>query len=422
MAKVKKTLQEKLETRKITRPNFIYNLLGGLWKLIYLKKLNVHVDYKIDLKKEKLPFIVVSNHASRVDYVYTGLPLLPKRLNFVCGYNEFFRSHLQGVFKILKIIPKRNFVPDIHTIKEIKRIINSGGGVVIYPEGMSSISGANQPVAVGSAKLLKHLHVPVLYSKIAGGYLTNTKYCLDERKGKVEVEFGKLFTVEDLDNLSEEEITKILNTFLYHDDYAWNKEKRIKFDGHGEMAKNMHTLLYWCPNCKQEFTMHGEFNKLTCRHCQMEIEVNEYYDLICSNPEIKLPDTPKVWYDMQRDLVREQIKNPDFELKEIVKLGILPSDKYLKNQETSMIVGEGVITLNHKGFTFEGTKESKPFSFYIDSSNLATYGMCTDVTRFYTFVDKEFYEFYPSTPCVAKWFLATEEIHRLMGGKWQDFE
>jgi hypothetical protein len=48
--------------------------------------------------------------------------------------------------------------------------------------------------------------------------------------------------------------------------------------------------------------------------------------------------------------------------------------------------------------------------------------MCTDVSRFYTFVNGEFYEFYPETRCVEKFFLLTEELHRLNGGKWQDFK
>ena len=53
---------------------------------------------------------------------------------------------------------------------------------------------------------------------------------------------------------------------------------------------------------------------------------------------------------------------------------------------------------------------------------LPTYGMCTDLSRFYTFVDGEFVEFYPENRVVEKFFLATEELHRLGGGKWKDFD
>jgi hypothetical protein len=44
------------------------------------------------------------------------------------------------------------------------------------------------------------------------------------------------------------------------------------------------------------------------------------------------------------------------------------------------------------------------------------------LSRFYTFVKGEFVEFYPERRVVEKFFLATEELHRLNGGKWKDFD
>ena len=67
--------------------------------------------------------------------------LLPQTFNFVAGYNEFFRSHLAFIFRLLQVIPKKNFTPDIYTIKEIARVIRKGGRVMLFPEGMSSIGG-----------------------------------------------------------------------------------------------------------------------------------------------------------------------------------------------------------------------------------------------------------------------------------------
>ena len=69
-----------------------------------------------------------------------------------------------------------------------------------------------------------------------------------------------------------------------------------------------------------------------------------------------------------------------------------------------------------------GTKNGAEYSFHIKSRDLPTYGMCTDLSRFYTFVDGEFVEFYPKHRVVEKFFLATEEIHRVNGGAWQDFK
>ena len=101
---------------------------------------------------------------------------------------------------------------------------------------------------------------------------------------------------------------------------------------------------------------------------------------------------------------------------------MIPKTEYLKNEATSYIVGEGTLTLDKTGLSYTGTKNGEAWSFHIDSKNLPTYGMCTDVSRFYTFVDGEFMEFYPEHNVVEKFFLATEELHRLNGGKWQDFK
>jgi 1-acyl-sn-glycerol-3-phosphate acyltransferase len=185
-------------------------------------------------------------------------------LNYVVGYNEFFRSHLAGLFRAAQVIPKKNFIPDPQTIREISRVIKEGGRVMLFPEGMSSFSGANQPCAASSGKLLKHFKMPVLMMKISGGYLTSPKFNLADRPGRVEVKVDRLFTPEDLEAMSADEIQLKLDRALAHDDYAWNKKARVSYKGKGALAQGLHTLLYWCPKCGAEFSMKGEENRITC--------------------------------------------------------------------------------------------------------------------------------------------------------------
>lgn len=422
METVKASLQEKLAKRKIHKPwTPLYYVLVGVIRVLFFKKFGVHIRYKVRPTEVPSPYLVVSNHASRLDYIYSCTAFFPHILNYVVGYNEFFRSHLAGFFRIVQVIPKKNFVPDPHTIREISRVIKEGGRVILFPEGMSSISGANQPCAMASGKLLKHFKLPVLMMKISGGYLTSPKFNLADRPGRVEVEVDRLFTPEELDAMDTEEIQLKLDRALAHDDYAWNKKARVPFDGRGALAQGLHTLLYWCPKCGAEFTMNGEGNRIACSCCGNGAEFNEFYDLIPLNADCVIPETPRIWYDMQRKRVREWVKTGDFELRETVKLGILPGDHYLKNQATSEICGEGEILLNGQGFHFSGIREGAPFSFSIPPEQLPTYGMCTDVSRFYTFYRGEFLEFYPAKETAAKWFLVTEENHRRAGGPWKDF-
>ena len=422
MANAKKTLAEQLHARRLKKPpKLIYCILGYLWKLMYWKKLGIHVEMKDDPRKEKGSYIVVSNHASRLDYIYTGAALLPDTLSYVAGYNEFFRSHLAFIFRLLQIIPKKNFTPDIYTIKEIARILRSGGRIILFPEGMSSISGGNQPCAIGSGKLLKHFGVPVYRTLISGGYLTSTKYCLDERPGEVRVAVDKLFSPEDLKRMSADEIQRALDLAIQHDDYEWNKREKIAYDGHGRMAQQMHTLLYRCPRCGEEFSMRGEGDTIRCLCCGNGAIVNADYSFTPLDDTCVLPSTPKQWFDEQRKHVYRALEDPAFRLSERVRLGMLPKYQPLKDLATSEIVGEGTMTLDHGGFTYTGTKNGDAFSFHIEPELLPTYGMCTDVSRVYTFVCGEFYEFYPQTECIGKWLLATEELHRMHGGEWKNF-
>ena len=421
--KNKLTVAQEIHSRKINKPpTVIYRILAGVWKMLFMKKYGVTVTYKTDIRKDKGPYILVSNHASRADYIFTGVPMLPNCCNYVAGYNEFHRSHLAFVFKLLRVIPKKNFVPDVYTIKQVSRVIQNGGRVVLFPEGMSSISGANQPVAIGTGKFIKHFGVPVYYSVIKGGYLTTPKYNLKDRFGKVEVTFDLMFTPEQLKTLTPEQIEDKMNELLYHDDYAWNKEKGYEYKNDGNIAGGLHTLLYQCPKCGKEFTMKGEGNTIRCEACGNGATLADTYAMTPFDDTCVIPETQTAWFNMQRENVKKQVQDEAFTLTEKVKLGCLPDYEKLKDLKTSEIVGEGTITLNRQGFTYEGTKNGQPFSFHIKPSELPTYGMCTDVSRFYTFYKGEFMEFYPEREVVEKWFLATEEIHRLTGGKWQDFK
>jgi 1-acyl-sn-glycerol-3-phosphate acyltransferase len=422
MLKTKRTLQEKLYARKIKQPpKIIYCALGYLWRALYFKRLGLSAEIRDDPRKCSGPYIVVSNHASRLDYIYTGAVLLPDTLNFVAGYNEFFRSHLAGIFRLLQIIPKKNFTPDVYTVKEISRVIRGGGRVILFPEGMSSIGGGNQPCAIGSGKLLKHFGVPVYVCRISGGYLTSTKYCLDERPGRVDVAIEKLYSPEQLSRLSADEIQLRLDEAIQNDDYEWNKTAQVRYDGHGRTAHRLHTLLYRCPRCGGEFAMRAQGDTIRCAACGNGARLDETYRLIPLDETCVVPETPRRWFDDERRFVRGELQDKAFRLTERVKLGVLPEYRYLKKQATSEPAGEGEITLDHSGFRYRGTKRGEPFAFHIEPKLLPTYGMCTDVSRFYTFYEGVFYEFFPETECVAKWLLATEELHRLSGGEWKDF-
>jgi 1-acyl-sn-glycerol-3-phosphate acyltransferase len=423
MKQARLTAHEKLCRRKLRPPNYlIYNILVRfVVKKLIMKNLDVRFNSSIDMRDYAGPFIVVSNHASRLDYIYTSLPFLPRPVNFVSGYNEFFRSHLAFIFRLMRVIPKKNFVSDLYTIRSMKHVFEKNGCVILFPEGMSSISGGNQPSAIASGKVLKHFGLPVVRVKIKGGYFVSTKFDLTERPGRVEVDIDPLFTPGQLAALPDDEIQRLLDEAILQDDYEWNRTARAAYRAKDGIATGIHTLLYRCPKCGHEFEMRSSGDEIICLHCGNGAKLTDAYELIPLSESSIIPRTPRVWYDEQRRAVCEWIRSEGWELRERVKLGVLPRYGYLKDQKTSEIVGEGELVLNDEGLHYTGTKGGEPWSFSVRPENLPTYGMCTDITRFYTFAPGEFVEFYPERETVAKWFLATEENHRKHGGKWTDF-
>lgn len=420
---MKETLQEKLARRKYKIPNkFVYCTLNKLIINPFLAP-KFHPTYHIidNINDYKGPCFLIYNHQSRMDYIYIAQATYPRPLNFVVGYNEFFRSHLQFIFKLIHNIPKKNFNSDVASIRAMNQIIKQNGVVCIAPEGMSSITGHSQPIALGTGKLLKHYHIPVYMVKLKGAFLSNTKVCLDERYGKVDVTLQRLFDEEQLRNLSVEDIENKINEELWQDDYEWNKKERIKFDMKGNSCSHLHDLCYHCFKCNKDFTMFGEKNKIVCKECGNGATLNEYYDLIPFDDTCVIPESISKWVDEERRLVYHEIQDESFEFKEEVKLGKIPENHYLKNQATSEICGEGILTINHEGFFYKGTKDNQEFEFKIDYNHLPTLGMPIDVTFFSIYHDGKYYDIFPKNAVVGKILLIVEEMHRLHVNAWKNF-
>ncbi|MCR5088654.1 MAG: 1-acyl-sn-glycerol-3-phosphate acyltransferase [Oscillospiraceae bacterium] len=413
------TIDERIQRSEIkTPPAWLYGLLMGVTAVLN-RSSNTHFTYRARPSEEKGPLVMIANHASRVDYQFTAPPCYPKRLNYVVGYNEFFRFPTNLLLPFMQVIPKKNFTPDTHALRQMMRVIAQGGNICLMPEGMSSITGMAQPVIPGGARLLKKLGVPVYYSKISGGYLTYTKHCLDQRKGRIEVVVDRMFTAEQLRELSVEEIEDSMNRLLAHDDYIWNRKAHVRFHGKGQMARQLDTLLYLCPGCGAVYEMECQGNRMTCRRCGNSVELDEYYQLHADEGSVS-PELVTDWTILERQRAAEEVRKPDFCHSGHVRVGVLPEQKPLTGDATSLIRGEGMLSLDHGGLHFDGTLEGAPFRFTLPSAQLPTFGMCTDISRFYTFVDGRFLEFYPDAGDVLLWDHLAEELHRYQGGKWQN--
>lgn len=417
-----KTIAQKLAEREARPPGTIlYSILVKGVVPLLSKGVKPTFTYKARPSEDKGPFVLISNHASRVDYLYTAPVCYPRKLNYVVGYNEFFLWPTSILLGAAQVIPKRNFTPDIHCIKQIFNIIRKGGCICIMPEGMSSITGMAQPVMPGGGALLKRLGVNVYYTKISGGYLANTKHYLKQRNGRTEVTVDRMFTPEELATLSVEQIEDRMNELLAHDDYIWNKEKQVEFKDKGDgMAYALDTLLYMCPKCGAMHKMECSGDTIRCTACGNTISIDSRFNINAVGEDSVCPELVTDWTIMERRKAAEEVRREGFSYSGHVRIGRLPEHRKLGLGQTSKICGDGELRLDAEGLHFDGTENGSPLKFSIVPAALPTFGMCTDISRFYTFLDGKFIEFYPDGRDALHWDHLVEELHRAKGGKWQD--
>lgn len=423
---MKLTINKKISSLQFKKPSRIaQSVLMRVVKGLYYKQCNVTVNRSFDLNKYKdVPVIIVSNHASRMDYAFVEYAMKGRRLNFVAAENEFHRTKFKLIFSLAHTIPKKNFVPDITTIRGMSQILRKqkAGAVCIFPCGMSTISGAQQPSMLGTGKMLKHFGVHVLGIRIHGGYMVSPKFDIRERHGKVDVELFELFTPEQLQAMDADDIQKSVDEAIFTDDFEWNKTRKHSYKCDWGCAYNLDQLLFECPVCG-EHKMKGEGNEIKCLACGNAATLDNTYELTPQKGS-RVPANIVDWYNNQRRAIRRKIQASEgaFVMEEHVKLGVLPPYDYMKNNEMSVIVGDGTLRLTMEGLSYAGTRDGAPFEVFIKSKNVNVLCIPNDGSMCYTYASGEFLEFVPDSPSSIFWSMAVEEVYRANGGKWQNYD
>lgn len=231
----------------------------------------------------------------------------------------------------------------------------------------------------------------------------------------------KLFSPEDLEALSVDEIDDKINLAFKHDEYAWQKEKHIKWMGMERSCDRLEEILYKCPKCGEEFVNEGTGNQFVCKNCGNHLTLDEYYDLHKVTDDSKTFDTISEWCLWQRKCIIDEIrKDENYEFKERVKIGRLPNDHYLKDLKTSEIVGEGELSVNHDGFHYVDDK-NPDLNFSLNWKELYTFITEVDSSYFNIYIHGQYTDIFPERKSTMKIGMLIEEMHRLHVNYYKNF-
>ena len=389
-------------------PNFFWRfLLRVVCKVgLRLRKFTLR---KHNMEGLKAPYILLSNHASMVDLMVAQVGVLPARLNNVATI-EAFHDWTEWLFRNLGVVCKRKFTKDLQLIKNIKHCLFEYGNVFcIYPEARYSLDGCTSYLPASLGKMLKMFKVPVVVLNLKGNFLAHPQWGTVGNRNPVEADMTQVFTKEDLEKLSVEEINKKLREAFEYDDYAWQRENKIAIDN-PKRAEGLHSLLYQCPHCKTEHQTYSEGTHIWCENCGKRWYMNEYGVLSATEGETEFSHIPD-WFKWQRANVREEVRSGTYHIEDEVRIDTMPNARGFIKQ------GNGHFVHTVEGMTISGNAYGKPFTLVktpLEQESVHIeyhYKYGGDVLDVAT-IDENYW-IYPLTKCdiITKVSLATEEIY-----------
>ncbi len=217
------------------------------------------------------PFLIVSNHECYFDPFLFAI-FVPYQIKFVTTADVFATPLMRFLLQGSGSFPMRRHRQDLKSIRTMIRMINKGQVVCIFPEGGRSTDGSPLPILNETLKLIQHCKVPILPVHLDGAYEIWPRWAPNRRRGKVNVSFNPLISLEDqsdLKNLEHQIKTKI-----------FAREKVFRPVKSRFITRGMEHMLWACYSC---FTRNSievtSGHSIRCKNCGEEWQVGDDYSL-----------------------------------------------------------------------------------------------------------------------------------------------
>ena len=220
------------------------------------------------------PCLILANHNMDMDPLLLGAAA-GRDIRFVAsehimrkGFGTWF---LQRYFApIVHTKGKRGF----KTSMDILRAIHKGNSVALFPEGNRSFNGCTGEIPAVTGKLAKSTGAPLITYRFEGGYLTQPRWSVSTRKGRVRGRFVHLYMPEDLENMTDEELTEAIRRDLDENAYRTNEKLHIAYRGKA-LARGIEAAVFSCPACGAFGTISSRKNRMFCL-CGFSAKYNKY--------------------------------------------------------------------------------------------------------------------------------------------------
>jgi len=349
------------------------------------------------------PFFIVASHRNYLDPFFLSFAL-PWPIKHVSTF-EMFRSKIhRKIFTVLGALAKKRYTSDTKNIILIKRALDQGYPVGIFPEGERSWTGKMQSLKPETLKLFKKFnHIPILPVRIEGNYLSWPRWTPRMLRSQVNISFEQVIEVnEDME-------TEKLEQLLIERIQPRNSIEQPIFCKSKNIIGNLSRVLYRCPACRNMDTLHEiPPRKIQCGTCGQIIEIDRRFNLKYTvNEEIIFISIPDLYNEIKvnpADLT--QLKKPGLpETEHLLPAGhtVLYYSEcsfYSEQNDAFVLIGKGIICLTDTGIDF--LKDNEIISIPFNKLGAATIESYYKL-QLYQPVEKFLYQVILEKESVLKW-------------------
>jgi hypothetical protein len=367
-----------------------------LWKIIrFIASPILRPIYKYSCQlapKLESPYLVLSNHNTDLDPGLVALSF-PQQMYFVASEHVYRAGFASKVLRYaFEPIAKRKGTADTVTVMKTIRALREGKNVCLFPEGQKSFDGRTGQINIATGKLVKASKASLITYKLEGGYFTTPRWGYGIRKGKMYGSIVNIYTKEDLDKLSPEEITDLIKKDLWEDAYQRQSENPIAYKGKN-LAKGLEHAFCICPKCKKIDTISSIKNKVFCTSCDFSATIDKfgYFDESCKFK------TVAQWEDFQQEELKSFVESKNKEISDSLFENKNATLKRVKAEHQEEVVGCGTFAMFTDKFTFTTIQDEKeeilelPHQDIVDISMYGKQGLVFSDTKgnYYELTSKE---------------------------------
>ncbi len=259
------------------RRTWWYKFILGFGKVFVLPILyrKYHIETAKLPKKIKEPSLILFSHGSNYDQ-FAVIKGVPPYKRYIASDALVRDRKMRIAFGLVNnFIFRRKGEKGDNVVKSAKVSIEKGVHVAMAPEGGETLNGVTNLPRPRTGQMVKELNCGIVTFRIVGNYFLKPPWGITRSKeGKIYGEVRGIYSREEIQKLSEQEIADLIYRDLYINQYDWQREHMIPYDREGR-AEFLEYVLYVCPKCGQIGHLHSKGDTFRC-DCGYSVDVNVY--------------------------------------------------------------------------------------------------------------------------------------------------